>query len=98
MVRAITTWKNDDAAILGRLLANGKGRLSVSMARHLLRLRFSKEDMERMNDLAQRKQEGQLSPSEREELGSYVKVGHVLAILQSEARRALREKHEHAGR
>jgi hypothetical protein len=83
---------NNDVAILGRVLANGKGRLSSTMARHLLRLRFSDEDMGRMNDLAQRNQDGRLSRSEREELDSFVKVGHVIAILQSEARQALKKK------
>src|SRR5437660_178440 len=80
---------NNDVAILGRVLANGKGGLSTAMARHLLRLRFSDEDIARMNDLAERNQGGLLSPVEREELGSYVKVGHIIAILQSEPRQAL---------
>ena len=93
MVRAaIEKTTDNDVAILGRVLANGKGGLSATMARHLLRLRFSDEDIARMNDLAERNQDGLLSAAEREELGSYVKVGHIIAILQSEARQALRKK------
>jgi hypothetical protein len=93
MVRAIIDQTaTSDVTILGRVLANGKGRLSATMARHLLRVRFDETDIARMNDLAERNQEGLLSPAEREELGNYVKVGHVIAILQSEARSALRKK------
>ena len=93
MIRAtVEKSPSDDVAILGRVLANGKGGLSATMARHLLRLRFSDEDVARMNELAERNQDGKLSPAEYEELGSYVRVGHVLAILQSEARHTLRKK------
>jgi hypothetical protein len=89
---AIEKTSNNDVEILGRILADGKGGLSATMARHLLRLRFSDQDVARMNELAQRNQDGLLSLAEHEELGSYVRIGHVLAILQSEARQALRKK------
>ena len=93
MVRAVVDTKaNDEVSMLGRLLANGAGRLSATVARHLLRLRFGKEDIARMNDLAERNQKGRLSRAEREELDSYVKVGQIVAILQSEARMALRKR------
>jgi hypothetical protein len=45
-----------------------------------------------MEELAEKNQAGSISPSEREELFSYVKAGHLLAILQSKARKALRKK------
>ena len=48
--------------------------------------------MARMNDLAQRNQEGILSAEEAEELNAYVKVRHFIAILQSMARQALQDQ------
>jgi hypothetical protein len=83
---------NDDVAILERVLANGKDALSPTLARFLLRLRFPDEDVARMNDLARRNQDGLLSQTEWDELGSYVKVGHIIAILQSMARQTLKKK------
>jgi len=92
MVRASANLSSGDVAILGRVLANGKGRLSTTTARHLLKVRFSDADIARMNDLAERNQQGLLTPAERADLDSYVRVGHVIAILQSEARQALHKK------
>jgi hypothetical protein len=83
---------NDDVAILERVLINGKDALSPTMARFLLRLGFPDEDVVRMNDLAQRNQDGLLPPAEGDELGSYVKVGHIIAILRSMARQTLKKK------
>jgi hypothetical protein len=40
--------------------------------------------------LPERNQEGRLTSEEREELESYVKAGHLLALLHSKARRSLR--------
>jgi hypothetical protein len=45
-----------------------------------------------MHDLARRNQEGRISPAELAELDSYVKVGDLLALLQSKARRTLKRR------
>ena len=74
-------------SIFERLLTNG-GKFSPALARHLLRLEFSTDDRERMNDLAIRNQQGELTAEEFAELQSYVKVGHLLATLQFKARRS----------
>lgn len=92
MLPTIEKTANDDVAILERVLVNGKDALSPTLARFLLRLRFPDEDLSRMNDLACRNQDGLLSRTERDELGNYVKVGHVIAILQSMARQRLKRK------
>jgi hypothetical protein len=44
-----------------------------------------------MRELAERNQEGQLSTEEREELDDFVKIGDLLAILQSKARKLLKQ-------
>jgi hypothetical protein len=90
-----TTENNTDsseAAIFGRVLRNGRQELTPQLARYLLGLAFSEEDKARMHALAVKNQDGALSPGEREELANYVKVGHLVAILQSKARKALRKK------
>jgi hypothetical protein len=62
------------------------------LARILLNLGFTAADKSRMHDLALRNQEGILSPSEKEQLSAYGKVGTLLSILKSKARRVLRIK------
>ena len=60
------------------------------IARQILKLAFSEQDRARMHTLAVKNQEGQLSSEEREELDNYIKVGDLLAILQSKARKLLK--------
>ena len=62
------------------------------LARSVLTLGFGDEDQARMRDLAARNQEGSLSAEEQAELASYVKAGHLLALLHSNARSALNPK------
>jgi hypothetical protein len=43
-----------------------------------------------MHELAEKNQEGLLAEAEKEILDNYIKVGDLLAILQSKARKALK--------
>ncbi len=79
-----------EVTILARVLANETGKLSVAMARHLLKVGFSDQDKARMHELALRNQEDALAPNEKEELSAYVKAGTLLSILKAKARRTLR--------
>jgi hypothetical protein len=79
----------NEVTILARVLGNGDGELPSELARYILNLRFSDRDKVRMHDLAVRNQADALSPAEKEELSAFGKVGDVLAILKSKARRAL---------
>jgi hypothetical protein len=79
----------NDIAILGRVLTSGDGPLPPEVARYFLGLSFSAADKARMHELAEKNQEGKISPAELEELDGYVRAGDVLAILQLKARRAL---------
>jgi hypothetical protein len=45
-----------------------------------------------MRDLAARNQDGALSRKEKEELLNHVKAGHLLALLHSKARKALKKR------
>ncbi len=76
---------NTEAAILARLI-QARTEMDSHVARYLLSLAFEPEDVERMNLLAARSRDGELSPEEAAELDSYIHVGNLLSIVQSRAR------------
>jgi hypothetical protein len=80
-----------EAAIFARLWEGRSGGLTVPLARHIVKLRFVEADVARINELARRNQDGRLTPAELSELDNFVRVGDLLAILQSKARKRLRE-------
>jgi|RhiMetdeSRZDD1v2_1073273.scaffolds.fasta_scaffold2953465_2 hypothetical protein len=84
--------KTSEAAIFGRLLTNSEGEMAPGLARYILTLGFNSEDQARMTDLAARNQDGALSLEEQDELRSYVRAGHLLALLHSKARKALKKR------
>jgi hypothetical protein len=84
--------RTSDVAIFGRLLDNHKGEMAVGLARYVLTLGFSEAEQARMRELADMNQKGGLSAAEHEELMAYVKAGHLLALLQSKARKALKKR------
>jgi hypothetical protein len=86
-----TANRTSEGAIFARLWETANGELLPVLARHILKLSFSESDKARMHELAVKNQESSISPAEREELDSYVKVGDLLAILQSKARKALQK-------
>jgi hypothetical protein len=91
MQTAETVLEKSEAAIFGRVFTNRRLALSPELARHVLSLSFCEEDKARMHELAVGNQEGALSAEDKEELHNYIKVGHLLAILQSQARQALKK-------
>ena len=60
------------------------------MAAFLLRLNLPEDDHARLHGLAAKAQDGTLTADERGEYQDYLRVGHLLAILQSKARVARR--------
>lgn len=80
-----------DVAILDRLIQPERGGLSAA-ARNLLKIDFEPTDHERMHELAEKAQEGTLTPAERAERYEYERAGHVLALLHSKARRSLKPR------
>lgn len=89
MVAKTPSVQTSEAAIFARLWETDRGRLSPALARHILKLRFSATDQTRMHELAVKNQEGKLSAAELAELDTYVRVGDLLALLQSKARQRL---------
>ncbi len=82
---------NSEAAILNRVIEPEVDDLPPETAHYILRLEFRQQDMERMNVLAEKARKGTLSEEERAEAENYEGVGHLLALMQSKARRSLRK-------
>jgi hypothetical protein len=65
--------------------------LTPTLARHLLKLQFDAADEARMHELASKNQDGKLTPGELAEFDQFIRVGAILTILQSRARKFLRK-------
>jgi hypothetical protein len=83
---------NSDIAMFGRMIQAENGDLDPQLACYVLTLRFPVSDQQRMKDLASRNQDGLLSATESAELQSYVRSGHLLALLHSKARKSLKQR------
>jgi hypothetical protein len=80
---------NREAAIWARLMDSQPQDLAPEAARYLLSLGFGQRDQARMQELADRSQAGILTADEAMEFDSYLRVGNLLAVMQSKARLAL---------
>lgn len=81
--------KSAEAAILGRMFKPESDEFSPEVARSLLKLEFDAQDVARMHELAVRGQAGHLTPAEEDELESYRRIGRLLELMRSKARRSL---------
>ena len=88
-MKSETARLNTDAAIWERVI-QFQGQLSIAAARALLKVQFGAEDLERMHYLAAKAQNGTLTEKEGIELDTYERLGCLLDILHSKARRALK--------
>lgn len=84
------TLTRNEVTIFERLVDSGKEALSPAAARYILALEFRPEDRERMHELSRKAQEGELSADDEVEMDSYERVGHLLSIMKSKARKALK--------
>lgn len=62
---------------------------SPTAARAILKLRFPDSDQERMSELAAKARRGSLSADEQRESDTYERLGCLLDVLHSQARRVL---------
>lgn len=85
---AIST--TSEMAILRRVIDPEHPSFSVEAAHAILRLKFNAADRARINALAAKNRAGKLTAAEDEELDNYIRVGQTLGILQSKARRSLK--------
>ena len=82
--------QNTEAGILARLIRTRPDDLSRDAANYLLSLRFDDNDISRMNELSEMARRGGLATTDAAELDSYIHVSNLLAVMQSNARQALR--------
>lgn len=83
--------RNPGSTVLDRLLDPVSRCLTPEAARALVKLRADAEAQAHIDRLAERCNEGRLTPAERAEYELYVAAGNVIAILQAKARALLRK-------
>jgi hypothetical protein len=81
-----------EVAIFSRVLEADRANLSPAAARAILALGFSPADQDRMRQLSARAREGTLTPDEQTEINNYERVGHILSLMKSKARRSLKNR------
>lgn len=70
----------------------GREAMPASLAKQVLKFAWTKEDEDRMHDLAVKNREGEITKAELREMDEYLNVSMVISILQSRARKTLRTK------
>jgi hypothetical protein len=83
---------NSEAAIWARLMQAQKDEPSSEAAEFLLTINFDETDRKRMQELAERSEDGTLTAEEQTEFDGYLHIGNLLAVMQSKARLALKRK------
>jgi hypothetical protein len=79
-----------EVAIFGRVLEPEEATLDIAAARAILNLDFQKADKDRMRELLAKAKKGTLLPEEQVEIDNYERVGHMLSLMKSKARRSIK--------
>jgi len=87
-----------EVAIFSRVLEPDRATLSAAAARAILALGFSPADQDRMSVLSAKAQEGTLSSAEQDEINNYERVGHILSLMKSKARRSFKVRSSSNGK
>lgn len=85
-METLKTTDDSELAIWERVFVPDPNRVSLEQARYLLEIRFSQPDLERINALSTKANQGSLSSPEKTELERYIHVGHLLSILKAKIR------------
>jgi hypothetical protein len=85
------TSSGGEAAILSRLIHPEQNNLPAAAAKALLNIRFDSGDLARIHDLVTRNQDDALTPAERADLESYLRVSSFLDLMHAKARRSLKK-------
>jgi hypothetical protein len=78
-----------EADIFARIVHPEAGNLPPDISHLILNLKFGAEDITRMNELAERNNQGLLNETEQQEMEKYLRVGNFLNLLHAKARRSL---------
>ncbi len=79
-----------EVAIFGRVLEPDQATLDPAAARAILNLDFKQTDKDRMRALLAKAKKGSLTADEQVEIDNYERVGHMLSLMKSKARRSLK--------
>ena len=80
-----------EASILSRLIHPERDDLSGEAAQFFLNMAFDRQDLERIHDLVTRNQADSLTPGERNELESYLRISSFIDLMHAKARRSARK-------
>jgi hypothetical protein len=83
---------SDPSAAIWQRVVEFNGELSPSAARALLKLHFSERDHTLLDELSAKARVGALTADEQMQLDTFERLGCLLDILHSKARRALKKK------
>jgi hypothetical protein len=78
-----------DAVLLERILNPDQPLLSTTAAQAILALELPASEKKRLRELADKSRNGTLTTEEQEEIDAYLRVGSLVSILKSKARRTL---------
>jgi hypothetical protein len=81
-----------EVAIFGRVLEPDQATLDAAAARAILDLDFKQADKKRMRQLLAKAKAGALVGDEETEIDNYERVGHMLSLMKSKARRSLKAR------
>ena len=79
-----------EVAIFGRVLEPEQATLNAAAAQAILDLDFKQADKDRMRQLLAKAKAGTLTAEEEVAIDNYERVGHMLSLMKSKARRSLK--------
>jgi len=82
-----------DARILARLIRANDDNLPAAEARALLNIRFDSRELIRIHELVTKNQDDALTPAEKADLESYLRVSAFVDLIHAKARRSLKKHH-----
>ena len=86
-----TSVADPELAIWERVFVPDPRHITPDQARYLLEVRFSQADLDRINELSAKADDGTLEAEEKVELERYVHVGHLLSTLKARIRGKLKK-------
>ncbi len=86
------TTASTDAAIIARMVHLDGADLTEDAAEAVLRIfRLDQSDQDRLHDLLVKNQDGALTPAEKEELESYLRISLLVDLMHAKARLSLKK-------
>ena len=75
-----------ELAIWERVFVPDPRRITPEQSRYFLEVRFSQGDLDRINELSAKADDGSLESDEKDILERYIHIGHLLSILKAKIR------------